>query len=90
MNQWRLIAKNAELPWNADLLRYPVGIEEELMGLKPIANRQLAIANSYIASTTSSRPKVKFGRFRPFMYFAAVCESAVIKIGKAMVASQFT
>jgi hypothetical protein len=34
--------------------------------------------------------KVKFGRRRPFMYFAAVCESAVMMIGKAIVASQFT
>lgn len=34
--------------------------------------------------------KVKFGRRRPFMYFAAVWESAVIMIGSAIVASQLT
>ena len=34
--------------------------------------------------------KVKFGRLRPFMYLAAVWESAVTRIGSAMVASQLT
>jgi hypothetical protein len=34
--------------------------------------------------------KVKFGRRRPFMYFAAVCERAVMMIRSAIVASQFT
>ena len=38
----------------------------------------------------SSRPKVKFGFFRPFMYFAAVCDSDVISIGNAIVASHGT
>ncbi len=42
-------------------------------------------------SIVNSRPvKVKFGRLRPFMYLAAVCESEVIRIGSAMVASQLT
>jgi len=41
-------------------------------------------------STISSRPKVKLGRLRPFRYFAAVCDKAVMRIGSAMVASQFT
>jgi hypothetical protein len=44
----------------------------------------------YGASTISSRPKVKLGFLRPFMYFAAVCESDVIRIGSAIVASQGT
>src|SRR6476646_3071157 len=34
--------------------------------------------------------KLKFGRLRPFMNFAAVCESAVMIIGKAIDGSQFT
>ena len=34
--------------------------------------------------------KLKFGRFRPFMNFAAVCESAVIIIGRAIDGSQST
>lgn len=38
----------------------------------------------------SSRPNWKFGFFRPFMYFAAVCESDVISIGSAIVASHGT
>jgi hypothetical protein len=38
----------------------------------------------------SSRPNWKLGFFRPFMYFAAVCESDVIKIGSAIVASHGT
>jgi hypothetical protein len=41
-------------------------------------------------STISSRPNVKLGRLRPFMYLAAVCESDVISIGSAIVASQVT
>src|SRR5215831_14598568 len=41
-------------------------------------------------SMMSSRPNVKLGRLRPFMYLAAVCDSAVTRIGKAMVASQGT
>ncbi len=46
---------------------------------------------SYGTSTVSSLPmKVKFGRLRPFIYFAAVCESAVTSIGSAMVVSQLT
>src|ERR1043165_662665 len=45
----------------------------------------------YGTSMIRSLPtKVKFGRRRPFMYFAAVCESAVMMIGSAIVASQFT
>lgn len=42
------------------------------------------------ASTANSRPKVKLGFFLPFMYFAAVCESEVIRMGRAIVESQGT
>jgi hypothetical protein len=35
-------------------------------------------------------PNVKLGRRRPFMYLAAVCDSAVMMIGSAIVASQLT
>src|SRR3954464_9661726 len=44
----------------------------------------------YGTSIISSRPKVKLGRLRPFMYLAAVCDSAVTRIGSAMVESQGT
>ena len=38
-----------------------------------------------------SRPeKLKFGRLRPFMNFAAVCDSAVMIIGRAMDGSHGT
>ncbi len=46
---------------------------------------------SYGTSIVKSRPvKTKFGRLRPFMYLAAVCESAVTRMGSAMVVSQLT
>ena len=45
----------------------------------------------YGTSTVSSLPmKTKLGRLRPFMYLAAVCESAVTRMGSAMVGSQET
>jgi len=47
--------------------------------------------NAYGTSMVRSLPaKMKFGRRRPFMNFAAVCESAVMMIGRAIVASQLT
>ena len=50
-----------------------------------------AVSQSYGTSIVRSLPaKMKFGRRRPFMNFAAVCESAVMMIGRAIVASQLT
>ena len=50
-------------------------------------NLRSSAANSYGTSMIKSFPaNVKFGRRRPFMYFAAVCESAVMMIGSAIVA----
>jgi hypothetical protein len=59
-------------------------------GFAPTASHK-APAPAYGTSMPSSLPlKVKVGRLRPFMYFAAVCESEVMRIGRAMVASQLT
>ena len=51
---------------------------------------QVQSTKHYGASMMSSRPNWKLGFLRPFMYFAAVCESDVIRIGSAIVASQGT
>lgn len=45
----------------------------------------------YGTSIVISLPeKLKFGRLRPFINFAAVCDSAVIIIGRAIDGSQGT
>src|SRR5438067_12682477 len=60
----------------------------------PLCLLCLFVADSslnYGTSMIRSLPlKVKLGRRRPFKYLAAVCDSAVITIGSAIVASQFT
>src|SRR5262245_44001169 len=49
------------------------------------ANPKSKIQNAYGTSIVMSLPaKLKFGRLRPFMNFAAVCESAVMIIGSAI------
>ena len=70
--------------------------QESLQTRKPaILKREARFAKTeprvYGTSISNSRPlKVKLGRRRPFIYFAAVCESAVMMIGRAIVASQLT